>query len=364
MTGFECDMKNNYKVSVILTTYNSEHCIATTLDSLLNQTMVDFELIILDDGSTDNTVALLQSYCDPRIRLVVNEQNIGVSATRNKGLSLARGKYISPCDHDDISLPDKLQKQVDYLDVNPDAVMVSTQVKIFVRGQEYPHHQYDSPAPHLLHWMLYLRSPIVHSSICFRRSTFVENSLNYNPEIKYADDYELYHRFADLGQIVMLPQELVIKHEDGLNASFSHQEEMDKNLHKLFIAQYQHLFGCEIANDDIERIQRICNAGKVAQSESELIKLGEFLESLSQAFCEKYTLDMSQIKDIKKITSEEWWRAISHYAKSERRPRALSLYKQIPFFRTCRIPIKSRMRESVAASIGPALLERIKRTVA
>ena len=354
-------MADSCQVSVILTTYNSEHCVRKTLDALLAQTMGDFELIILDDGSSDNTVNILKTYTDPRIRLVINEHNIGVSATRNKGMKMARGKYVCPSDHDDISVPDKLKVQVNYLDAHPSVVLLSTQVEFFLRGKEYPHHQYDSPPPHLLHWMLYLRSPIVHSSICFRRSFWQEHNLRYNPEIKYADDYELYHLFADIGPIHMLPQKLVTKYEDGENASFSKKMEMDQSLHQLYMERYQYLFDHPVDEQEIAHIQTICNEGDVAQDLGELMQLGQFIMLFTEQFCARYALSSPHGMDVRLAASDEWWRAVAHYAKVNRKPSVLLIYNRIQFFKACPRTMKSWVREYIAAIIGAAWLERVRR---
>ena len=354
-------MEDSCRVSVILTTFNSEHCIRQTLDSILAQAMVDFELIILDDGSSDNTVNILKTYPDPRIRLIFNEQNMGVSATRNRGMATARGKYICPSDHDDVWTPDKLQVQVDYLEAHPAVTLLTSQVEFFLRGEEYPHHQYDSPAPHILHWMLYLRSPIVHSSICFRRSLWQQYNLQYNGEIKYADDYELYYLFADIGPIHMLDQKLVIKYEDGENASFSRKTEMDQSLRRLYIERYQHLFDGPVSEQEIQRIQNICNEGQVAKDPIELIQLGEFIELFTKKISERYALSNSHTAELRLAASDEWWRAIAHYAKANRKPSALLIYKKIPFFKFCPRAMKSWVRETIAATLGTVWLERVRR---
>lgn len=112
------------RVSVVMPVYNREDYIKSAIDSVLMQTYKDFELIIVDDGSTDNTVKIIRSYDDPRIRLIRHEINKGVAAARNTGYRNAKGEFIVIADSDDINLPTKFEEQVKYLDANPDITVV------------------------------------------------------------------------------------------------------------------------------------------------------------------------------------------------------------------------------------------------
>ena len=111
---------NNHPcVSVLVPVYNAAPFIAATIQAVLNQSMNDFELILLNDASTDNSEEIINSFNDKRIVYARNEQNLGISATRNKLVSMARGDYIAVLDHDDICLPQRLETQVRFLKENP-----------------------------------------------------------------------------------------------------------------------------------------------------------------------------------------------------------------------------------------------------
>ena len=103
-------MTESPKVSVVIPVYNREKYVRSAVDSILSQTFSDFELLVIDDGSTDGSIAVVQSYRDPRIRLARNNANLGVSATRNKGIQLARGVYLAFLDSDDCAYPDRLKQ--------------------------------------------------------------------------------------------------------------------------------------------------------------------------------------------------------------------------------------------------------------
>lgn len=113
------------KVTVFMPVYNGEKYIKQAIDSILNQSYTDFELLIIDDGSTDNTVNIISAYTDSRIRLLCNKKNMGIPFTRNRGLEEARGEYFAIMDADDIAYPDRLQLQVNYLDNNLDINIVT-----------------------------------------------------------------------------------------------------------------------------------------------------------------------------------------------------------------------------------------------
>ena len=105
-------------VSVLMAVYNGEKYLLEAIESILNQTYTNFEFLIINDGSTDSTEEIILSYSDQRIRYIKNEQNLKLIASLNKGLDLAKGKYIARMDADDISLPDRLEKQVNFLERN------------------------------------------------------------------------------------------------------------------------------------------------------------------------------------------------------------------------------------------------------
>ncbi|HEY9660554.1 MAG TPA: glycosyltransferase, partial [Allocoleopsis sp.] len=120
------------QISVLMAVYNGSRYVAEAIESILNQTFTDFEFLIIEDGSTDNTVQILQDYAnrDPRIKLIQNEQNIGLTKSLNKGLKLAQGKYIARQDADDVSLPHRFEQQIAVFAQNPAAVLVSCSLEL------------------------------------------------------------------------------------------------------------------------------------------------------------------------------------------------------------------------------------------
>src|SRR5258705_299739 len=157
----------NSLVTVLMQVYNSERFLSEAIDSILNQTFTDFEFLIIDDGSTDNSLKIIKSYSDARIRLVQNEKNLGITATLNKGIVLARADLISRMDADDISYPERLQKQYEYLKDHPDCALLSTQARVIAEDKQVEY--IDDTNSDFFYYNLTFSSPIFHPSVMYRK---------------------------------------------------------------------------------------------------------------------------------------------------------------------------------------------------
>ena len=131
------------KLSVIMPAYNAEKYIGEAIESILNQTFTDFEFIIIDDGSSDHTADIIKGFHDERIRFIQNEKNSGVANTLNKGLELSQGEYIARMDADDISLPARFEKQVAFMEANPDVAVVGCGIELFGMSHEKRYFSYS-----------------------------------------------------------------------------------------------------------------------------------------------------------------------------------------------------------------------------
>lgn len=197
-----------HKVTVLMPVYNGEKYLKEAIDSILSQTFRDFEFLIINDGSTDKSAEIIASYPDPRIRLVHNGKNIKLIATLNKGLDLARGEYIARMDCDDISLPDRLAKQVAFMDENPDIGICGTWVKTIgeVEGDVWRY-----PSDHdTIKCMLLFGSVLAHPSVMMRREMLRNHNLKYDSNYTHAEDFQLWRRAsqlfltANIGEILVL----------------------------------------------------------------------------------------------------------------------------------------------------------------
>ena len=123
-------------ITVLMPVYNASLFLREAIESILNQTYKNFEFIIINDGSTDSSLQIIESFKDPRIKLVNNERNLGIIKTRNKGLQLAKGKYIANMDADDISLPTRLEKQFTFLEKNPDVAVIASKLVLINQNND------------------------------------------------------------------------------------------------------------------------------------------------------------------------------------------------------------------------------------
>ena len=178
-------------VSILMPVYKTAPYLREAMDSMLSQTFSDFELIVLDDCSPDNAEEILDSYTDPRIVRYKGEKNAGLSNVLNVGIGMARGKYIARMDSDDLSMPERLQIQVDYLEAHPDIDLVSVGMRLFGAKDEVWLREQD---PEKVKIIALFHSPILHASSMWRRDSFEKHGLRFRQEMVPAEDYDLWTR--------------------------------------------------------------------------------------------------------------------------------------------------------------------------
>jgi len=223
-------------------TYNGEKFLRPAIESILNQTLVDFELIIIDDASTDSTPRLLAEFKDDRLRLFTNDCNLGIAGATNKGLAVARGQYVALQDHDDVSLPHRLQTQVDYLAAHPKIALVgSAATKIDERGAVLG--TVLEPGGALdLKWELLFGCRFRHMTLMARRSAILEiGGYRQNASFRFATDYDMLSRAAMRYGVANLTEPLVLWRRHGGATSIEHEQEQNRAAETI---SFRHL--CEL----------------------------------------------------------------------------------------------------------------------
>jgi glycosyltransferase involved in cell wall biosynthesis len=194
---------NNILVSVVMPVYNGALYLREAIDSILSQTHTNLELIIINDGSTDDSEEIIRSYDDPRIRYILNEKNCGICVTLNKGLDVAQGKYIARMDCDDISLPERLQKQVEYIEQNPSIGILGSDIIVFGEGIEewiftFEHDKNCCKAG------LLFNTCFAHPAVIIRKSLLDGHKLRYDEEYRGLEDFELWYRISRYADLINL----------------------------------------------------------------------------------------------------------------------------------------------------------------
>lgn len=215
----------NPKVTVLMPVYNGETYLKQAIESILHQTFSDFEFLIINDGSTDASVEIVESIRDPRILLVHNESNLTLVPTLNKGLELACGEYVARMDCDDISLPERLATQVAFMDHFPDVGVCGAWVKT-IGAIEGNIMQWPSDDATIRCGMLF-KNMITHPSVIIRKELIDTFGFKYDPDFKHAEDYELWVRCAEHTRLA------------NINEVLLHYRWHDRNISSRFIIEQQ-----------------------------------------------------------------------------------------------------------------------------
>lgn len=199
---------NDPLISVVLSVYNAEKYLVEAIKSILNQTFKDFEFIIINDGSTDKSLEIIESYQkeDERI-ILISRENKGLIASLNEGIEKAKAKYIVRMDADDISLSTRFEEQVKIMEENQNIGLCGTSVIVFgnnIKSDVWKLSKDDKT----IKTELLFSSPLFHPTVIMRRDIILKYNLFYNKKFKHAEDFELWTRFAKYTKITNIQKPL------------------------------------------------------------------------------------------------------------------------------------------------------------
>jgi glycosyltransferase involved in cell wall biosynthesis len=209
-------MKKSPKVTVLMSVYNSEQYLHEAIDSILGQTYTDFEFLIINDGSKDKSLEIIKSYTDPRIRLI-SRANKGLTASLNEGIEKAKGEYIARQDSDDVSVQNRLEKEVAYLDSHPSVGLVGSNYTIMdTSGNELVTTNVFT-RPHDLKLAQVTCNQYGHGSVMMRK-TILDKVGYYDKKVGYVEDYDLWTRISRVADIANFEEPLYLyrKNEEGI----------------------------------------------------------------------------------------------------------------------------------------------------
>jgi glycosyltransferase involved in cell wall biosynthesis len=269
--------KNNIpSVSVLLPVYNAAPYLREAIDSILNQTYKDFELLAINDGSTDGSREILDEYTDPRIIIIDNPQNMGLIKTLNTGIRHARGEFLARMDADDLSKPDRFEQQINLLKKKPEIGVVGCWVQRFGVDNEvvnYPEHDDEIKAS------LPFFNSMVHAGAMMRKDLFERNNIEYDINYKDAEDYRLWFQFLPLTKFYSIQEILyfwrIHESQAGFTApetSIATTKRIKKEVLNLFennFSEEERLLWLEIATNNmsysastIDLIHKVLNINK------------------------------------------------------------------------------------------------------
>ncbi len=306
---------NNPKISVIMPVYNGEKYLKEAIDSILNQTFTDFEFIIINDGSTDESETIIKSYNNEKIRLINNQINSGLTKALNKGLGIARGRYIARQDADDISMSNRFEIQYNFLKSNPNIALIGGWAKIIdekgkqIRDEKKPL-SFEEIKFHIL-----FQNPFIHSTIFFRKD-IIQKIGGYSEKYKHAEDFELYSRLIKKDYSITNIPIFLIKyriHKDSICQTPKTREIQKETTEKIIFDNINNYLTINNRNFNI-----ICHKEKII-SVKKLFKAMIIYKRIFNSYIKKENLLKEQSKRIESTYNEKRIGAMKWYIKNKLR---------------------------------------------
>lgn len=273
------------EISVLLPVYNSEKYILEAVNSILNQTFTNFELIIIDDGSRDSSIQIINSIKDERIVFLRNEENKGLIYTLNKGIGLSKGNYIARMDADDISENNRFMKQLTEFKKDSNLVICGSYIKTFGNGAEEFINHIPSSNSQILS-SIFFRCPFAHPSVMIKKSALMQLDEFYREDYKHSEDYDLWSRLVFKGNSLNIPEYLLNYrvHENQVSTVFEeHKYQSVLKIQKNVLVK----FG--IFPNEIESIFLINFFKGISRNDTSYLEIGIlFLNNIQKQFKEKY----------------------------------------------------------------------------
>jgi glycosyltransferase involved in cell wall biosynthesis len=305
-------------VSVVMPVFNGERYLRESIESILNQSWRDFEFIIIDDGSTDASAGIIDSYNEPRIVRETFQDNRGLITALNRGLEIARGRYVARHDADDVALPQRLQRQVQFLDTHSDVAIVgSAYIEIDETGR--PGKQVRMPEDVFsLRWHSLFQNPFAHSTVMFRRANvLMMGSYACAADASHIEDYELWLRLIWARQRAVNMRELLVRwrlNSQGVSRTFASQQ--GENFRRIVRANLRK-FVPALSGDDRSRdlIWRLQVCGGFDEPLERVEKALKTLEELVSNFSEYFQLDIREQRRARQMAQRRAAQALLHNAR-------------------------------------------------
>ncbi|WP_425228889.1 glycosyltransferase family 2 protein [Sphingomonas sp.] len=293
-------------VSVIIPAYGGAPWLPATLRSLQVQTLTGWEAIVVDDCSPDDGAAIVAAWPDPRVRLIRMPANGGPVRARNHGLAHARGRYIAGLDQDDLCRPDRLARQVAYLERHPGIALLGTAVECLTGEAVTPSAYAPATTPGLIEWLLQIENPLAWSSVMVCGEVARALDPFTRPELLYAEDFDLYGRVLPFGGVARLDRPLLLYRQHPGGASKRFAETMCASAARVLTERHAAL-GDGAARAAALLVRHNMD-GEPVPDRATLVELGDLLGALQAAFLRRHDLDAASRRLIRWETAQRWSR--------------------------------------------------------
>lgn len=264
------------EVTVLMSVYNGEKHLREAVESILNKTFSDFEFLIINDGSTDRTLDILESYNDTRI-IVINQKNIGLAKSLNKGIAMAKGEYIARLDSDDISMPHRLEKQLEFMNNHKEIHLLGASAEIIDEKGIHIDDCIFNVTSELLFYRLIYGNYFIHSSAFFNKE-YILGIGGYTEKILYVEDFDLWSRVSRSKNIIILPEKLVKLRKRPTSISQMNDAVQIESAKHIIKINIETIIKEEICHNDILILMAdyLC-----AKESSKDLEIGDFKRALS-----------------------------------------------------------------------------------
>lgn len=300
------------KLSVVMSVYNGEEFVKDAIECILNQTYRDFELILINDGSKDGSLKIMQDYAakDDRIR-IIDQANTGLTIALRRGVDAAKGDYIARMDVDDVSKPTRFEKQMALIEENPSLVAVTTDVQHFVDdGREWGRSRLLRDPSILPLLLVFSNSVGGHGQMVYSRAAYQAVG-GYDPDFNYAEDYDLWARLADEGPFARVPEFLYYYRTGHDSVSSLNNDKQVRVAARVAQRQYKNITG---VTEDEETFRAMQLFWKTRQPLEVSIPMALRMASVSKRAVDAFFADNPELaaekyETLRQLAARWWWRA-------------------------------------------------------
>jgi len=289
----------NPLISIILPVYNGEKHVTECIESMLSQTFQNFEFIIVDDASTDSTPSILEKFAknDNRIIIITHKENLKQTAAANLACEVARGNYIARIDADDLALPNRLEKQYNYLENNLDIGVLGTWVDIIDNSGKTINKWYTNPSKGYLEWTLIFSNIFAHSSVMFRKNIAEKIGFYQSPE---AEDFDLWSRMNRISGIGCIPITLQQRRVWDGQLNLKVPDETLECVYQIMQKNINHIIKKPSSLNKIENVRKLIVGDSNKLDQDEIIETKNIIVDLYKTYLSNSNLDKKEKKLITK----------------------------------------------------------------